>query len=93
MPGSQTMQGMVAVGAVMDVVLALVALIMLWILLRLADAATKRGQRKHDAGDVDSLAARWGVVVRRIESEPLPAAVYHGARWLGGCIVLGMLMG
>jgi hypothetical protein len=93
MPESQSMHGIAFFSATLDIVIALIALVLLWVFLRVADWAAKQGQNKHERGDNDSLAARGAMVIARIESEPLPAAIYYTGRWVGGCIVLGMLLG
>ncbi|GEM_PF-3270455 len=93
MPESQSMHGIAVFSASMDIVIALIALTLLWVFLRVADWAAKQGQKKHQQGDDESLAARGAMVIARIESEPLPAAIYYAGRWVGGCLVLGMLLG
>lgn len=77
----------------LDIGIALVALGLLWLLMRLADWAAQHAQDKHGEGDVSSIAARGAVVIERIESQPMSAAIYYTGRWVGGCIVLGMILG
>lgn len=70
------------VGAVALVVLAVVGVACAWGLSRLMDLANDRSQQR---------AGRWFGVLSLMESDPLSAAIYYGARWVGICILIGWL--
>lgn len=69
------------VGTIALVVLALVGCAAAWALSRLMDRANSHAH----------IAGRFGVVIERIEQEPMSSAVYYGLRWLGICILIGWL--
>lgn len=66
------------VGSVALVVLAVVGVASAWGLSRLMDRANRRR-------------TAWSRALTVIESEPLAAGVYYGCRWIGICLLVGML--
>ena len=70
------------IGAVALVLLAMIGVATAWGLARLMDRANFRAQER---------TGRWFGVLSLIESEPLSASIYYGARWLGICILIGWL--
>ena len=79
MIGSPIIQVM-AIGAIALIILSFVGIACAWGLSRLMDRRNAR-----------SGAWSWAVVLGKIQTEPLPAAIYYGARWLGICLLIGML--
>jgi len=79
----------IATSTALDIGMALVALIALWALMRVADYAAIRGENCPEG----SVAFQWAETVARIESDAKSAAIYYGARWAGGCVLMGMLLG
>ena len=70
------------VGAVALAVLSIVGVAAAWGLSRLMDRANNHALVAH---------SRWGNALERIEAEPISAAVYYGARWVGICLLIGFL--
>ena len=79
----------VAMSTALDICMALIALIALWALMRLADYAAIRGESRPPG----TAAYVWADTVGRIEGNALAAAIYYAGRWLGACVLLGMLLG
>ena len=77
-----TMIQVMAIGALALIVLSFVGIACAWGLSRLMDRANAKAL---------SAKGGWGSVVLMVQSEPLPAAIYYGARWLGICLLIGML--
>ena len=69
------------VGSIALVVLALVGCATVWGLSRLMDRANIKAREEKNAF----------TILTRIESEPLSAAIYYGARWVGLCNLVGWL--
>ena len=70
------------VGAVALVILAAVGVTAAWCLARLMDRANTKAIAQKGG---------WGRVMEQIQSEPMSASVYYGARWVGICLLVGML--
>ena len=68
------------VGALALILLSFVGIACAWVWSRLMD------RRNIKLG-----ALSWGEVLTRIQSEPLPAAILYGSRWIGICLLTGML--
>jgi len=68
-----------SVGSVALVVLAVVGVASAWGLSRLMDRANRRAH------------GRWREALSVIESEPMAAGIYYGCRWVGICLLVGML--
>ncbi len=56
---------------------ALAALLILFLGLRWLDARNERP---------------WKETIEKIREEPLAASIYYAARWLGACILIGLVM-
>jgi hypothetical protein len=70
------------VGSVALVVLSIVGVASAWGLARLMDRAN---------GHALVSRSRWSEVLRRIESDPSACAAYYGRRWVGICLLVGLL--
>lgn len=68
---------MTAYGAVTDLVYALLAMLLLWLGLRYLDKANGRP---------------WIETMDIIRSDSLATSHYYGARWIGACLIIGMLL-
>lgn len=80
----------IATSTALDIGMALVALIALWALMRVADYAAIRGENAPE----NSVRKMWAdTVFNVIESDARAAAIYYSARWAGGCVLMGMLLG
>ena len=75
----------ITAGLLVLVVTSFVGVAAAWMLARLMDRANYFAQYRLKG------AARWWSVVQVIESDPRSAAIYYGARWIGICILIGML--
>lgn len=84
-----SMNSILAAGFLMDLFYAAAALVLLWVILRAGDWAYQFGQ----TSDWNTVFGHYARIRNRIESEPLPAALFHAARWVGGCLLLGLLLG
>jgi hypothetical protein len=80
MSGLYGMIQVMLIGTVHLVLLATVGVAMAWGLSRLMDKANQ--SRRF---------SEFQRVLDTIKAEPLPAAIYFGARWLGICILIGWL--
>jgi len=68
-----------SVGSVALVVLAVVGVASAWGLSRLMDRANS------------GATGRWKEALEVIERKPLAAGIYYGCRWVGICLLVGML--
>jgi ABC-type arginine transport system permease subunit len=68
-------------GAAMNVALAVVGVLVAWALARLLDRAIWRSSQ--------STASGWWVHV--IKADPRALALYFAARWVGICLLVGLL--
>ncbi len=92
------METMLLTSSLLDLVFALAAIVALWAMMRLSDWVSKRAEERNAAEEntgasMYSVLGRWGMISRTINSEALPAAIYYSARWVGGCVLLGLLLG
>ncbi|SEG12872.1 hypothetical protein [Marinobacterium lutimaris] len=72
-----TMDGVLMVSSLLTLAFALLALFMGWLSLRLLDRM----------GGIN-----FKETVGRITYEPKPAAIYFGLRFVGVCVLLGMVL-
>ena len=92
------MKTMILTSSLLDLAFALAAVVALWAMMRLSDYVAKRAEERNAAEEntgasVYSVLGRWGMVMRTINTEPLPAAIYYAGRWAGACVLLGLLLG
>ena len=81
------MQQAIFMSVLTDIAVALIALATLWAMMRLRDHAVMRGENRGP----NSVIGRWARRVNQIQEQPLPAAIYYAASWVGACLLLGML--
>ena len=63
---------------------SLIGLALAWVMARLMDRANSKviaRQRNHG----------WNAALTTIKTEPLATGVYYGLRWLGICLMIGLL--
>lgn len=71
------MTEILATSIILRIIIAFVALVMLWGLFRALDFA---------AG------LKFSAVMEKMNEEPMAIALYLGCRFLGGCLLLGLLL-
>lgn len=70
------------VGAAVNVALAVVGVACAWVLARLMDHAAGRSR-------CNSYTGQW---ITRLQLSPLAVALYFGLRWVGICLLFGLLL-
>lgn len=83
------MQQVIGISVALDIVMALVALGVVWGVMRAMDWAVFTAEKELP----DSVTGRWAEAVDRIDRNAIASAVYRSARWIGACLLIGMLLG